>query len=354
MFCKNVHWIHKKGDFFVWRDSSSDIDVIRKYIDKTKCESYDVRSIMEHNDSTMLLAAEPGMGKSTFLSHMEHEIKKWEPSMWVLRLNLNDHTISLERAEFEGECINKYKEFLWEAAHSKEQNALELEKNIFLHALEKTGNVVVILDGFDEISPDYCRKVEMLIRGIRNKMASKIWVSSRASYQMNLEKILKKFAFTLRPFTIQNHITFLELFWNKTNGELKKGSLRYFAEKLLRSTSKNFSDKDGNFTGIPLHTMMLAEAFENEAKNYCLNGKVDLPENFNLLDLFRKFTEKKCDIYLGEKNAMDCTKPNTKEERQNYVKKHDSSVSVVVLPRRTQSAPGYRSYHLLAKSKEIT
>ncbi|KDR20043.1 Serine/threonine-protein phosphatase 6 regulatory ankyrin repeat subunit B [Zootermopsis nevadensis] len=130
-FCKNVHWVHVKDDFFVWRDSSSDIDVIRKYIDKTKCESNDVRSILEHNYSTMLLAGEPGMGKTTFLSHMEHEIKEREPSMWVVRLNLNDHTSTLDSTEFEGECIDKCKKFLWEGAHSKEQNALELEKKYF-------------------------------------------------------------------------------------------------------------------------------------------------------------------------------------------------------------------------------
>jgi ABC-type lipoprotein export system ATPase subunit len=86
---------------FVWRDSNCGIDVIRRYIDNTKFESYDVKSIMEHNDTTMLLAAEPGMGKSTFLSCMEHEIKKSKSSMWVLTINLHDHTRTLENIEFE-------------------------------------------------------------------------------------------------------------------------------------------------------------------------------------------------------------------------------------------------------------
>jgi hypothetical protein len=112
-----------------------------------------------------------------------------------------------------------------------------------------------MLDGFNEISPDYTLKVEMLIKGIMNKIALKLWVSSCFSYQMKLENITMKFAFTLRPSTKENQIIFLEL---------------------LRLSSKNFSDKGGQFTGIPLQTMMLGEAFVKEAENYCSSGKVNL------------------------------------------------------------------------------
>jgi ABC-type phosphate/phosphonate transport system ATPase subunit len=66
---------------------------------------------MEHN-STMLVA-ESGMGKSTFLSHMEHEIKKRNTVVWVLRINLNEHTRALENTEYEEECIHKCKVFFY-------------------------------------------------------------------------------------------------------------------------------------------------------------------------------------------------------------------------------------------------
>jgi hypothetical protein len=125
---------------------------------------------------------------------------------------------------------------------------LALEKIIFVKALEQTGNVVVILDGFDEISPDYSLKFEMLIREIRNEVASKIWVSSRSSYRINLEKIMMKFAFTLRPLITQNQITCLEQYWNKTIKNPKQEPLRNFTEVFLRLFSKNFSDKNGQFT----------------------------------------------------------------------------------------------------------
>jgi len=60
---------------------------------------------------------------------MSHEIKEWKPSVWVLRINLNEHTKVLEDTGFEQECIDKCKMFLWSAAHSPEQVALEVPKN---------------------------------------------------------------------------------------------------------------------------------------------------------------------------------------------------------------------------------
>jgi len=170
--CRNVHWIHAEKGSFLWRDTNGNIDIIRRYIDNTKCEKYDdMKSVVENNDRTMLSVAEQGMRKSTFLSYMSHEIKKRKPSVWVLRINLNEHTNKFEDTDFENGFIDKCKTFLWSAAHSPEPDALEVTQEIFLQALEQTGKMVIILDGFDEIIPDYSSKVEMLIRAIRDETA---------------------------------------------------------------------------------------------------------------------------------------------------------------------------------------
>ena len=320
--CTNVHWIHVEESSFLWRDSKCNIDFIRRNIDDTKCKKYDIERLIGHNERTMLLIAEPGMGKSTFLSHMEDKIKKWKPSVWLLRVNLHEHTGAFDNIDIGKQSIEKWKKFLWTAAHSREENALALKEETFLQALEQTGKMVIILDGFDEISPDDIPKVEMLIREIKERTAAKLWVSSRSSYRLNLEEIMMKFAFTLQPFTRENQIDFLEQYWNKSIEGFKPDSLRTFAEELLRLSSENFSDKDGQFTDIPLQTMMLGEAFAEEAKKLCSSEDIKLPENFNLIDLFQKFTEKKCDIYMSEKNAMDCSKPKAKRDKKSYVQKH--------------------------------
>jgi len=70
---RNVHWIHVEEGSFLWRDTNGSIDTIRRYIDNTKFQKYDMKCVVEHNDRTMLLVAEPGVGKSTFLSYMAME-----------------------------------------------------------------------------------------------------------------------------------------------------------------------------------------------------------------------------------------------------------------------------------------
>jgi hypothetical protein len=321
-FCTNVHWIHMEEGSFLWRESNCNVDIIRRIVDDTKCKEYDIKSVMRHKDKVMSLVAEPGMGKSTFLSYVEHEIKKLNPSVWILRINLREYTRELENIEFEQECIDKCKKFLWSAVHSPEQDALTLVEKIFKRALVQTGNMVVLLDGFDEISPEYSSKVERLIREIRDKTSSKIWVSSRFSHRQDLEDIVVKLAYTLQPFTLENKIEFLEQYWNEVIKISKQRRLRNFAKKLLSLCSQNISDKDGEFTGIPLQIKMLGEAFVKEAEEYCSSGKVNLPEKFNLLDLFRKFTENKFNIYFSEKNEMDSSKPEVKRGKKTYLEKH--------------------------------
>jgi len=318
----NVHWIHMEEGSFLWRDSKCNIDIIRRYIDKTKHQKYDMKSVVEHNDRTMLLVAEPGMGKSTFLYYMAHEVKKWKPSVWVLRVNLNEHTKEFEAIEFEQECADKCKMFLWSAAHSTEQDSLKVTKEIFLQALKEKGKMVIILDGFDEISPDYNPKVEKLMKSMRDETASKICISSRFSCQQELEDTVGNFAFTLQPFTRENQIQFLEQYWSEVAEISNQENLQTFAKKLLSLCSQNFSDKDGEFTGIPLQTMMLGEAFVNEAKEYCCSREFNLPEKFNLLSLFKTFWKKKCHIYFSEKNKMESSTTEVKGAERTYLKKH--------------------------------
>jgi len=320
--CRNIHWIHVEDSSFLWRDTNGNIDIIYRYIDKTKCEKYDMKSVVENNNKTMLLVADPGMGKSTFLSYMAHEIKKWKLSVWVLRINLNEHKKELEDTEFKKESIDNCKNFLWSAARSPEQDAWKFTKEIFLQALEKTGKTVIMLDGFDELSQENRRKVEMLIRSIRDETASKIWVSSRFSYRHELEEIVGKFAFTLQPFTTENKVQFLVQYWSEVTGISNQEYLQNFAKSLISLCSQNFSEKDGEFTGIPLQTMMLGEAFINEAKQYCCSEELRLPERFNLLSLFKKFTEKKFNIYFIEKNKKDPSKPEVESVKEYSLDRH--------------------------------
>ena len=90
-----------------------------------------------------------------------------------------------------------------DAAYSQKQEDLTVKKKIFLQHLEKTGKIVIIFDGFDEISPNHNPKFNILVRAIRGKTGSYIWVLS-VFYLRKLEDILIKLSFTLQHFNIES------------------------------------------------------------------------------------------------------------------------------------------------------
>lgn len=128
---------------------------------------------------------------------------------------------------------------------------------------------------------------------------------------------------------------YIEQYWTKPVEGFKPKSIRTFVEELLGLSFENFSDKDGQFTGVPLQTMMLDEAFVEEAKKHCLNGKFNVPNKFNLLALFKKFAERKFDIYFSEKNKMRCSIPQAKRGKKLYVNKHMISALTSFSPHYT-------------------
>ena len=96
-------------------------------------------------------------------------------------------------------------------------------------------------------------------------------------------------------------------------------------QKILSFFSQNFSDKDDEFTGISLQTIIFGEAFVNEDKEYCCNGEFNLLKKFNLLPLSRKFSENKFNIYFRESSKMDISNPEVKNCKKNFVEKHKIS-----------------------------
>jgi hypothetical protein len=114
----------------------------------------------------------------------------------------------MENTEFEEECINKCKVFFYGVLLIHLNRVVYIWYKKYSYKLW-TGKMVIILDGFDEISPYYTPKVSILMRARGDKRASWILVSSCFSHWQKLEDILLKLAFMLQPFTLENQIEFL-------------------------------------------------------------------------------------------------------------------------------------------------
>ena len=139
-----------------------------------------------------------------------------------------------------------------------------------------------------------------------------------------MEDNLQQLSYTLQPFSEVEQVEFLNKFWlQKLNLEpTNQHRLQIYAEALIRNLAQSVSDKDKEFTSIPLQTRMLAEAFEQEFISFYRSEKSEpeFPHKLDLLGLYRRFIERKYDIHDEEKCKIPAGNVAIDVYRQNFVK----------------------------------
>ena len=139
-----------------------------------------------------------------------------------------------------------------------------------------------------------------------------------------MEDTLQQLSYTLEPFSEKDQVEFLKKFWSQNSNfeATKSRQLEIYAEALIRKLAQSISDKDKEFTGIPLHTRMLAEVFEKDFRSFYLlkAPKPELPHKLDLLGLYRKFIESKYDIYYKDKPKIPAGNVAADEQRKRDVK----------------------------------
>jgi hypothetical protein len=156
----SVHWLQEdKSGKLLWQKSRGSLEKLREYIDTECSHRYtadDLDNLLEQAvyRRVMLISDKAGMGKSTVLTHLSKQIKQKFPAKWVVRIDLNDHTETLETLKREEIDREKAIEFVLEEL-LKLKPGLEVE--LFKECCEQKQKVrtVIMLDGFDEIIPFY-------------------------------------------------------------------------------------------------------------------------------------------------------------------------------------------------------
>ena len=258
----------------------------------------------------LLISDAAGMGKTTLLTHLAKQIKQNFPCQWVVRIDLNDHRDALKAQD--KQKIGAV-EFLSQRLLKFE---FPLEKKLFEHCL-KEGKVVLMLDGFDEICPRYERTVINLLQDLKETSVEQLWVTTRPHLRKTLEGNLQQFSYTLEPFSKDNQVEFLTKFWSqKLNLQgTSQQQLEMYATALIEKLEQSIRDRDKEFTGVPLQTRLLAEAFnQSDLSEHNLLDKLDL------LDLFRRFTERKYDICQEERMKFIVSTEAAEEQRDRDFK----------------------------------
>ena len=332
----NVHWLQEdKSGKLLWQQTQGSLETLRRYIDTETSQTYtadDLDKLLEQakRQTVILISDTAGMGKSTVLTHLSKQIKQKFPAKWVVRVDLNDHADALNALKKKQIDKENAIEFVSKKV-LKLKSGLEME--LFKQCCEQKQKVriIIMLDGFDEISPGYKETVFDLLQALRQTAVEQLWVTTRPHLREELEHKLQQLSYTLEPFSKGNQVEFLTKFWSLKDSftetkdigkEIEKNKLELYAGYLVNKLAESISDKDRQLTGIPLQTRMLAEAFDEEVKIFYepTESMPELPSKLNLLGLYERFIERKYNIYQEEKLKASVNTEAAKEQRERDLK----------------------------------
>jgi ankyrin repeat protein len=305
---ENVHWISKikctKSSeidkfHFHWKKTIGSVSTLREYRDNGNCciKSLSEDELLDSKQKIIIISDPAGMGKSTLLNSLANQIKEKLPHIWVIRLDLSNYSKEFEKKIKAKLDSNTDVDFLKELMQSLPETNFKsnFENKLLTAALEETGRVVLMFDGFDEISPNYKDIVMRLIIELKKSKVDKIFLTTRPNMREELEQTLDTLSYHLKPLSNDEQFQYLWNIWSTTlnigNDKDLQKRLEIYIKALLETMSYSISDQERELTGIPLHIKLLAEAFgeENgfspsndskEIKNQeLLSLTMDLPEN---------------------------------------------------------------------------
>jgi hypothetical protein len=156
-----------------------------------------------------------------------------------------------------------------------------------------------------------------MLQVLKQASLEQLWVTTRPHLREELEDNLQQHSNTLQPFSEVEQIEFLKKFWIPYSDLEHKDEhrLEIYATALIRKLAESVSIKDREFTGIPLQTRMLAEAFEEDFVTFYVleKSEPELPQKLDLFRLYRRFIDRKYDIFFTEKSKSE--QSNIRAER---------------------------------------
>jgi len=155
---ETLHWLkyEPKERTFLWKESSGDtgnlqnsVDLERTHGDKriighfmkhSRRQEVRDKSIWDLGERTVLVVAEPGMGKSSTITEVARRTKSADPTSWVVRINWNDQCRKLQEINAETFNFDSLVEFLCSTAFPESKYS-GIERSLLKEALKNIGNV---------------------------------------------------------------------------------------------------------------------------------------------------------------------------------------------------------------------
>uniref|UniRef100_A0A2A4JRS3 NACHT domain-containing protein n=1 Tax=Heliothis virescens TaxID=7102 RepID=A0A2A4JRS3_HELVI len=355
----NVHWFSDK-EGLVWQKSHGSLLNIQKYVIRGSHAllTYEPVTLKDLKEEVVIISAEPGMGKSSLLTHLAINTKEKYCDLWISKINLlnyidefkqikennvnidlleavkflfrvirfnkttkDDIDILIDNVSVQGDDISLNKDE--KELNVRDMGSKLLEVHFFINCFNNN-RVVLLFDGFDEICPDFAIEFMQLANILKKSKVAHLWITSRLYNVLNqLENSIETFSFTIQPLSYDNQKKFLNKIWSKRLGPDK---LDYFPfntswgiEKavvgFLAVLSEVLCDPERKFMSMPLHLFMISEIYQDTFHSFPLNPegiqsfitRQDTMNKVNLYYIYERFVDVKFfKIRFGEKKPLLC------------------------------------------------
>jgi ankyrin repeat protein/energy-coupling factor transporter ATP-binding protein EcfA2 len=304
---KTIHWLAKQPDGLEWRGSKGNMDVVQQYIDFSK--SKHIPSMTDMKGEKVIISGKRGEGKSTYLTHLQSEIKETSPDTWVIRLNLKEHPRLKQKCDMTESHVF---EMLSSAAGLETSPYASIGKALLTHSLQITGKVVVLIDDIDIRHID---KIHDLLRILNNLKTTNVVIAADPYISTAIENSLSTLACSLKPLT--------------------KGELRLLMMKLWTTDLPHDDDDDENddddkdddtvsdkFSADLLHIIgehsiignsptpfditMASYIFQKEYMSSLFTKVINLPESLDNIELYDRYIQWEFETYKN--NNTDSAK----------------------------------------------
>ncbi|XP_037917254.1 uncharacterized protein LOC119655433 [Hermetia illucens] len=319
-FNGNVHWVQNLQGGLIWRDSIGSTEILTKIPGPRKTTWSEEQFLRVNDNRVVLVCGIPGDGKSRLLDSLSKELLKETEAIYTIRINLNMYRHFLDEKQQEHKQLQPPNytecwEFLLEMSQSHEDTRLntQFEINLFRALFDRQESVklqlVVLLDGFDQIRPDHQEIVLNYMQHLKDcSHLRKLFITAQPNSCHLLERCFNTLGYEIKDLSNEDQ---RELFWHlvaEKGLEIEESE----AKKFLKEARLKLSDEtDEQFTAIPLHLKILAAIYAEKRQE----GKSNF-NDCNQSELFEMFVKQSYEIFMEDQMQNNQANATTREEAE--------------------------------------
>lgn len=316
---KAIHWIklqnvldyeNKQKLRLEWQQSIGNVIAVRRrYNIDDDFLSED--NLIHFNQRLILIADGPGTGKSINLTRIVRSIKKYKPTSLIIEIDLNK--LQRSSVSFCVESKEQLINFLFRVL--KKSSVHAVEKKIVEYKINNSEQLILLFDGFDEVTKEQQENVIKLFKFIIQETKSNLWITSRPENKEKLETSLCVLSYSFNRLSRSDRINYLSHFWRVCITFCDSNSIEFNFKRFAEIVNQHFSSISETFNfpsliKIPLMLRSVAVTYLNFFTRVLINNTENGSaierkiREIKYTDIFESFVRHVYDIYFFEKIKM--------------------------------------------------